>query len=99
MADGGIVFVYQDDDALPAVRGGEGLDGLSKIEGYRLVLVIGITSILKALLNMFGERLLEFLERLRVYVVELEVDDRELLPLPVRTVNVESLEQLAPPRE
>ena len=50
-------------------------------------------------LNMPRERFLECLQACRLKVVELEVDDGVSLPLPVSTVDVEALEQLAPPGE
>ena len=55
VADRRIVLVYQNHDALAAVRGGKRLDGVSEIECHRLAFVVCVAGIFQPLLDMLGE--------------------------------------------
>ena len=94
-----VVLVDKDDDALPAVRGRKGLNGVAEVLRRGERLVVCEASLLKTILNMNCERCLEVRDACRRDVIELEVDNGILLPLPVRPVDGEPLEQLAASRE
>ena len=96
MADRRVVFVDKDYDAFAAARRRKRLDCIAEVDGAVFVRIVAESSGFERTLDHAWECLVEQFLRIYRYVVELEMDDWMLLPLPVEFVYRQPVEKFSP---